>query len=146
MITQDNEWADGADELDGVALLDKAELVGVPFLITGLWFQPGANDVNYVYVEGVTKEGEEFTINDSSTGIRAQLTEYLGRSGRLPEAGETVALRLLVSNGLRVSEYDVMDKGRTKKSRTHYLTTSGKRRVPSEPVKPVAKTARTRKP
>src|SRR5215472_677792 len=90
----------------GFRLVEKADLIGVPFVIIGLTYREGfpRNGAvgDYVSVEVVTADaetmqtppvlaqiGREPTVfgnepvvfNDSSTGIRRQLTELLANSG-----------------------------------------------------------------
>lgn len=127
-MTDITNWGTDVVELEGVAPRDKAELLDVPFLMTGVWFETNARGIEYVYVEGRLADGETFTINDSSTGIKAQVEQYLASIGKVPAPGEIVDLNVLISKGLRVSEYEIKDeRGRDKKARTYYLTTNGKR-------------------
>lgn len=120
-------WGSDVDILDGLELVDKAELVGKPFLIESVWFQTGARAVEYVYVQGQYENGAQFTFNDSSSGVYAQVESYLSLKGHKPEIGQPVPIRLVIPKGLRYSEYEVKDdRGREKKAKTYYLTTSGK--------------------
>jgi hypothetical protein len=118
-----------ADTFDGVDITDKATLVGVPFIVTGVWFETGSRGIEYVYMDVMTKTGDTVTINDSSTtGIKAQMREYLAKLGQNPAAGDVVSIALHIPGGLRKTEYDVTDdSGRAKKARTYYLTRSGAR-------------------
>lgn len=121
-------WGSDVDILDGLELLDKAELVDRPFLIEGVWFETGARAVEYVYVQGQLENGRQFTFNDSSSGVFRQIESYLLTKGHKPEIGQTVPVRLVIPKGLRFSEYEVRDeRGREKKAKTYYLTTSGKK-------------------
>lgn len=132
--------------LDGLELVAKQELVGVPFLITAVWFETSKTGVEYVYLEAETVNKEYVTFNDSSTGVRAQVIEHLERIGKadVKDDGSVYPLRLVIPRGLRVSEFEVRDdRGRMKMAKTFYLTTSGERRGPSgETPPPAAKTAR----
>lgn len=137
-------WND-ADVLDGMELVDKATLKGVPFLITGLTFKTNDRRVNFVYVDGERADGTTFSFNDSSSGVRAQLVSYLAERdlSDAVDSGDTVPVRIVAPLGLRVSEYDTEDdNGRPKKGRTYYLTTSGKRAgVPAETSEPAPTSA-----
>jgi hypothetical protein len=128
-------WND-AEILDGMEIVDKATLKGVPFLVTGLTFRTNDKRVNFVYVDGERADGSTFTFNDSSSGVRAQLVSYLAERGLSDavDSGETVPVRIVAPLGVRVSEYDTEDdNGRPKRGKTYYLTTSGKRAgVPAE--------------
>jgi len=121
-------WGRDVEILDGLNLVDKSDLVGRPFLIESVWFETGQRAVEYVYVQAQFESGEQFTFNDSSTGVFRQIESHLTKKGTKPEQGQTVPMRLVIPNGLRVSEYEVRDdRGREKKSKTYYLTTSGKK-------------------
>lgn len=120
-------WGSDVDVLDGLNLKDKAELVGTAFLIESVWFETGARAVEYVYIQGQFADGSQFTFNDSSSGVYRQIESYLAGKTITPEIGQKVSMRLVIPDGLRFSEYDVKDeKGRDKKAKTYYLTTSGK--------------------
>lgn len=118
-----------AETLDGLEIRDKAELLERPFLIESVWFEVGSRNVEYVYVQAQFENGETFTFNDSSTGVRAQIEAYLKSKDRNPEIGQVVpALNLIIPRGLRFSQYEVTDeRGRNKLAKTYYLTTSGKK-------------------
>lgn len=121
-------WGSDVEILDGLDLLDKAELVDRPFLIQSVWFETGQRNIEYVYVQGEFEDGTEFTFNDSSSGVNKQIESHLAGKEIKPELGQVVPLRLVIPRGLRFSEYDVRDdRGRDKKAKTYYLTTSGKR-------------------
>ena len=134
--TQTTAWgSDAAEVLAGVDLVQKAEMVNVPFLITGVKFTHNPNsNIGYVFVEFETSPGgERRMFNDSSTGVRQQLEEFAGVKGWAGAKG-TIELdkwydtRVLCPKGLRVSEYDTKDeRGRDTRGRTFYLTTSGGR-------------------
>jgi hypothetical protein len=121
-------WGSDVDVLDGLNLKDKAEIVGTPFLIESVWFETGQRAVEYVYIQAQFEDGTQFTFNDSSSGVYRQIESYLAAKGHKPEIGQAVPLRLVIPEGLRFSEYEVKDeRGRDKKAKTYYLTTSGKK-------------------
>ena len=102
--------------------VEKARLVGVPFIIMGWRFNQGDKGV-FVSLTAVTKlpvldqQGNPRTrvvINDGGTGIRAQWEAevYSGRA----KPGK------VVSAGLRVSNYEYTnDKGETESASTYYF-------------------------
>lgn len=128
---------DSAEELDGLNIADKTTLLGLPFVITGVSFRETNQGVRMVEVDVVTLESDEYTFTDSSTGVKAQLEAYLKTKGLDAgiDTGELIPLALKAPEGLRVSEYEVPERGpngqeirgRMRKARTFYLTTSGKR-------------------
>ena len=126
------EWV-GQEQLDGFDLVDKSELEGEPFRIMSVWFTTNDRSVSYVYVEAEKVDGEVITFNDSSTGVRQQIIDHLKNRGQdhVVDTGDVVPLSLVIPRGLRKSEFDtqVQEGNRvvTKKARTYYLTTSGKR-------------------
>jgi hypothetical protein len=70
------------DATEGRALVkDKADLEGVEHIITGVVLRTGASDAGYVSVEATTANDADIVYNDSSTGILAQLSEYLTFKG-----------------------------------------------------------------
>jgi hypothetical protein len=126
-------WAE-TETLEGLDLVNKAELLDTPFRISAIWFQTNEAGVHYVYVEAEKTNGEEITFNDSSSGVRAQIISFLSAKGQdaavdTATADEPYALELVVPRGLRVSEFMARDeRGREKPAKTYYLTTSGRRR------------------
>jgi len=139
MVQQQNNlpraWQDEA-MLDGLDLTPKAELIGVPFRITGASFRTGggnnADGAGYVVcdIDAEFADGRTFTFNDSSTGVKAQIVKYLSENGHgdKVDTGEYVEFSIVIPKGLRDSEFDTTDeRGRPKKGRTFYLTTSGRR-------------------
>lgn len=147
------DW-DSADVLDGLDVLDKAELIDVPFLITGVYTKTNARGIHFVWVDGQFRDGRPFTFNDSSsTGVRAQILDYLDKKGLSLTSDEDYAeIRLRAPNGLRLSEYDSdvvingqVIPGRKQRSKTYYLTVSGKRpeTVPGPETKAQPKRARS---
>jgi hypothetical protein len=130
MATQ-NAW-DSADQLDGLDLIDKSNLIDIPFRITGLYFQENNSGVSICYIDGERQDRSTFTFSDSSTGVRAQLVQYLTSKGldAVVETGDYQEISLVAPSGLRVSEYEIGDRGRpgkTRMAKTYYLTTSGRR-------------------
>lgn len=127
-------WQD-AEQLDGLDLIDKAELVGKPFRVSGFFFTENDKGVAYVWVDAEDVDGNTFTFNDSSTGVRAQLVAYVKAKGNdaAIDSGDYVNTSLVMPKGLRLSEFTVKDeRGRDKNARTYYLTTSGKRQGAAE--------------
>ena len=120
----------GFETIEGFDPIDKATLVGQPFGITGVRFRTNERQVVFAEVEIVTATGEQFGLNDSSTGIRQQLSDYMAGKG-LTVSGNTdwQDIKLFVPRGLRVSEYTVQDeRGKDKTAKTYYLTTVGRAR------------------
>jgi hypothetical protein len=112
-----------------VDLLDKAELIGVPFLLTGIKWTINDRDIIIVWVEGEREDHSTFTFTDTSTGVRAQIEAYAAVKGISTDAnGDWHDVRLIAPKGLRVSTYTVKDeRQKDREARTYYLTTSGKR-------------------
>lgn len=138
--------------LDGLELVDKAELLGNPFRITGCRFELNANNVSLCYIDAQRIDGTGFTFQDSSTGVRAQLVKYLNDKGLDAgiETGEYIEFVLVAPNGLRKSDYETPARtpsgavipGKVRQGTTYYLTTSGKRST--GPVKSTPKAAASR--
>jgi hypothetical protein len=125
--TSTNAWGE-VDVLEGADLLDKSELIGVPFLITGVKTTINSNDVITDWVEGEREDGTSFTFTDSSTGVKAQLDAYLAAKGQGGTIDEWVDVRLVAPKGLRVSKYTIKDeRGKPRDAQTYYLTTNGRR-------------------
>lgn len=80
--------------VEGYALTDKATLLGVPFIITGVTFRKPSTESkrDFVSVEAVTMQSGAIVFNDGSTGIRRQLVEYLQVNDLLPEGDPDVQL------------------------------------------------------
>jgi hypothetical protein len=135
-------WAD-AEELAGYDLIDKYELIGVPFMIRAVRFETNKRGINFVYVDAERADGSAITFNDSSTGVRQDVVNYLTEKGKEAaiDTGERTPVAILVRRGLRVSEFEtpVQERGREvmKKARVFYLTKSG---VPATDVAPVKAT------
>lgn len=117
--------------LAGMEVRDKAELVGVPFYITGL--KQTLNEerqIAYVWVEGeevATKK--TFVFNDSSiTGVRGQLLDFLATLKKLDVLDEWIDCRILVPKGVRVSTFPTKnERGQDVTGKVTYLTTAGRR-------------------
>lgn len=143
-MTLPSNWQN-ADVLDGLDIADKSKLLEIPFLITGCEFKPNNDGVSICYVDGEFADGSGFTFTDSSTGVRAQLVAYLTEKklDHVVDTHEYVSFRLVVPNGLRVSEYDrpirpgmaSQVRGPVPKVKTYYLTTSGRRAAREEAQK-----------
>lgn len=102
--------ADGVTTIDDYPKLDdKAELIGVPFMIVKFWFSEGEMGT-YVTMKVLTKDNRKFTVVDGSTGVCAQLEETARVTGR--NGG------VMARDGLRVSEYTY----RGQPAKTFYLT------------------------
>lgn len=151
--TLPDSWAD-AEIMDGLELVEKATLIDVPFLITAVQFTETVRQsddaiISYVYVDAVDAKDQPFSFNDSSSGVRSQLVEYVRSRGKADviETHEVLPVRLVAPKGLRVSEYDQeINDPRTgrptvRRARTYYLTTNGKRVQPVEAAKSARKAA-----
>lgn len=107
---------------DGFAILnDKMRLVGVPMFIIEWRNNKGENGTfTSMRVLARLDNGSmaKYIVNDGSTGIHKQLTEFT--ESRKVRAG------LMVKNGFRVSEYDYTDErtGEVRPAKTFYLDTS----------------------
>ncbi len=141
-------WNTG-DMLDGADILDKGELVGVPFRLTGVTFRSNDKGVQFAEFDGERADGSTFSFQDtSSTGVKAQIIAYLAAKGvdHVVDSGEWHDFSIVVPRGLRLSEFDksVVNAGKSSvvKARVYYLTTSGVRAAKGEPE---AKQSRTRK-
>src|SRR6185436_4861985 len=53
-------WSE-AEVLEGLDMLDKAELEGKPFLIVGVEFKPNNAGVSIAYIDGEYRDGTGFT-------------------------------------------------------------------------------------
>jgi hypothetical protein len=125
-------WSD-AEVLDGLTIVDKADLIGVPFRITGVAFRMNAREVSIVEIDAERVDGSTFTFADSSTGVRRQIVELLNSKGKEANdvTGEYHSLNVVAPEGVRVSEFMITDQetGKQRAAKTYYLTTSGKRAV-----------------
>lgn len=82
----DDLIAGEVDVLLGRAVMDKDELIDVPFVITSITFRRPAAEArrDWVSLEVTTRDNREGVINDESTGIRRQILSYLFEKGQLP--------------------------------------------------------------
>jgi hypothetical protein len=136
------DWAN-ADQLDGYDFVNKGELIGSPFKINSAEFYHNANGVHFVNIEAEDIARKPFAFNDSSTGVRQQLLDYLTtRLGHEPGEGIVYPMDLVAPQGLRTSEYGIGKDNRpvsadsplaVRKAVTYYLTTSGRPRRESAP-------------
>ncbi len=102
-----------ADELgDGFELLTeqgKTSLVGVPFIVLDGTINPDGDFGSFVSLRVMTKDGRKVIINDGSTGINAQVTDFINRRGTI--AG------LAVMHGLRSSEFKFCEQCKNTKNK-----------------------------
>ncbi len=76
-LSFDELMAQELDETRGHDLIDKDELVGIPFVITSFTFRESdMAAVEYVSVEAITRDNQRIVFNDGSTGIRRDLVNY----------------------------------------------------------------------
>lgn len=129
------DWGtESAELLAGADLINKAELLNVPFRMTGFKFTQSVNKktgqvIGYVWIEFETAPGgDRKCFNDASTGIRAQMEAYCNARELEPDLEQWVDVSIVCPKGLRDSEYDTTDeRGRPVRGRTFYLTTAGGR-------------------
>ena len=123
-LSDESAW-----EVEGYDFVDKADLVNIPLRITGLSFRIGKNDVEMVFCEAEKADGTTVQFSDSSTGIKAQISDmWLSRTNAEPEYTKVEKwnpVTIVVRHGLRVSEYQ--REGVKATSKTYYLRASGKR-------------------
>jgi len=130
------------DVLEGFNPIDKATLIGKPFGITGVRFRENERHVKFAELEIVMLDGERLGFQDSSTGVAAQIAEYLTTKDIGAPLGEWMDTKLFVPRGLRDSVYDVIDaNGRVKQAKTYYLSLEARQRSANVPAP--AKPART---
>lgn len=124
------------EQLAGLDIVDKEELVGVPFLVTQVSFRSNTREVSFCTIDAIDKDGNAFSFQDtSSTGVRAQIVRWLEDHDAegVVASGEFYSLRLAFPLGLRVSRFlaDVKDErtGKIKQqpAKVFYLTMTGKR-------------------
>ncbi len=119
------------DDFNGHNLTDKADLIGVPFLIIGAEIEqnPG-KDYAVAYVYALDVNGTEFEFSDASTGVREQVRNILSEKGlnAAPGAGFQ-KLRTRIMGGLRASELSVTHQstGKRRTATTYYLAAAGRR-------------------
>lgn len=118
------EIVDASDLGDGFTVLDKAQkksLIGVTFIVLSVSFHEGdykredGETGEFASLRLVTKNGQKYVLNDGGTGIPEQIKMLWQRKP------ESQGKPIVVHNGLRVSEYDHPQYGR---SETYYLDTS----------------------
>jgi hypothetical protein len=99
-----------ASKLAGHDLLDKAELVDVPFIIVSVMFKLNDAGTQFAYVTGVNGQNQMFEFNDSSVaGVRQQLIEYVHETTGNQiswTSGEVIPLSLYAPKGLRCSTWE----------------------------------------
>jgi hypothetical protein len=122
------------DEFNGHNLTDKADLIGVPFLIIGAEIErTDGKDYDVAYVYALDTNGTEFEFSDTSTtGVRAQIQAMLAEKGLPPHAGAGFQkLRTVIRQGLRSSEFSVTDEetGKKRKATSYYLSAAGRKTV-----------------
>lgn len=107
---------------DGFSVVDnKSSLIGVMFIVLEVGFHKG--DIKkddgefgeFASLRIVTKDGRKLVINDGGTGIPEQIKALWKHKP------ETIGKPIMVPKGLRVSQYDHPQYG---KSETFYLDTS----------------------
>lgn len=126
-------WGDEPiEEFNGHNLTDKADLIGVPFLIIGAEIErTDGKDYDVAYVYALDTNGTEFEFSDtSSTGVRFQIQTMLAEKGLNPAAGGGFQkLRTVIRQGLRSSEFSVTDEetGKKRKAVSYYLSAAGRK-------------------
>lgn len=106
---------------DGFTLVEKDKLLGEPFVLVDYTvhtsktnFDENGEGLKFVTVRCVTKEDKRVAFNDGSTGVAQQLRDLAARE---------IYGGIYVQNGLRASEYEVLDaKGRKSSATTYYLS------------------------
>lgn len=129
-VSTPTDW-EGAEAviLDGADIVDKSELIGRPFRITGVKISVNSRDIVTMFVEANPKDGDPVTFTDtSSTGVKEQIMKYLISVGKGDVLDEWMDVSIVAPKGLRVSKYTVTDnRGKDVPSKTYYITTSGRR-------------------
>lgn len=126
-------WGDKEVQvIGGVDLMDKAELVGKPFMITAYKVtvnERAENPISYVWLEfELEPNGTRYQFNDASTGVRQQMDAWFVAQDLKPALDEWYDAEILAPRGLRFSEYDTKDsRGKAVRGKTFYLTGLGKR-------------------
>lgn len=122
---------ESADVVEGRDLVEKEDLIGVPFIITSLTYRNGIGNADYVSVEFTTLREPyyEGVFNDGSTGVRRQTVQYLIAKQQVTsddpdtplsggEEDPHYEVKLIASRGLRKSSYTHPEFGM---SETFYL-------------------------
>lgn len=117
-------WAD-ADVIAGNEPVDKATLIGKPFLINRIDYGTSSrSQYGMVTVNAVDKAGKEFYFTDASTGVRDQLTKYLTEVKKVDvdwTAG-SYEVKLACFGGLRASTYETEVRPDTyREAKTYYI-------------------------
>ena len=120
-------FGEGLAAIEAETRNDKAELIGVPFIIREVWLTVNKDDVEYLHMYVETQDDGFKTIMDSSTtGVKFQVLQKLTELGVVPEdftdQSERVKVELFCPRGLRKSTYDAYDnRGKKKVATTHYV-------------------------
>jgi hypothetical protein len=106
---------------NGYSILeDKSKLLNEPFMIVKYGVHPSEKIQGKLFttIHVLTKGGDKYVVNDGGTGIHQQLTDLKTQMGTV--------CPLMVSRGLRVSEYDYEDPntGEKTKAETYYINTA----------------------
>lgn len=95
-----------ADYSAGFELVEKATLIGVPFVIIEANFHEGSyGDAEFVSVEAMTQDEKKVVFNDGSTGVMAQIRRIMKDRVEKGVAPEHANKGILVPGGLTLSEY-----------------------------------------
>jgi hypothetical protein len=113
------EEFDGGSDWDLVG--DKADLIGIPFVIAMTRFNDVKNKKGestgkqFVSVCCFKEDGTKIVFNDGSTGVMKQLITYADKHKR--------TTGIMCKKGLRVSEYEYTDKdtGEVTDAKTYYI-------------------------
>jgi hypothetical protein len=92
-----------ADYGTGFRVVDKATLIGVPFLILEWRFNEGDYARGFVSVAAITKHDDKVIFNDGSTGVRDQLATVTKQRIKKGHAHPTAGL--ICENGLSRTTY-----------------------------------------
>jgi hypothetical protein len=109
---------------DGAQMAEKANLIGVPMLLTSWSFAESDYDKEsvFVIVKAITDQDVKVIFVDGSTGIRAQLWNITEERSANGVEGDAAYSGLICPRGLRVSEYTYTDdKGKSIPASTYYL-------------------------
>jgi hypothetical protein len=145
-MTTPSRWAN-VEVIEGLDIVDKTKLIGVPFCILGATFKSNNSGVQTCYIDAEYENGDMFTFTDSSTGVAAQIKVHLAEKQLdhiISEEGEYADFMLLAPRGLRVSEYDrqlrtpngAVIPNKTAPAKTYYISTSGERNAKTGVAKP----------
>jgi hypothetical protein len=103
-------------DIDELRKIEKAELVGKPFVITSWRYNPDGDMGDFMVVQITTKDDEKLFFVDGSTGIKDQLLGY-------QEKMDGAQRPIFVPKGLRVSNYTYKDEisGKDIPASTYYI-------------------------